>query len=235
MLVASPQLSLDRAVLARTACNNPDLIVGQGPLQGACFSPGGPDPDVRLLGGLEDYGHGLRMDRRHHGIRIAGQEGEQVARRSPHPLWSFAQTSNWSRCRLSSWANQTGTFLPSGVVSYSLKDVKGTRHRLPSPSQRYQCGDFTFRTLVTPASLLLPFRAKTGDGIPQRPIVSVRSPSTIRMIGAGQSGNTPGMGGRLPVRSQVTRNQSRMADCPLLTLQRLHMVLDCLRRTVWAK
>jgi hypothetical protein len=42
--------------------------------------------------------------------------------------------------RLSPKANQTGIFLPSGVVSYSENDVNGTTHRLPSPSHLRQCG-----------------------------------------------------------------------------------------------
>ena len=71
--------------------------------------------------------------------------------------------------RLSSAASQTGAFLPSAVVSYSENDVEGATQRLPSPSQRRQCGDFTFRTLVTPGSVVLPFRAKTGEGAPSAP------------------------------------------------------------------
>jgi hypothetical protein len=34
---------------------------------------------------------------------------------------------------LSSWANHTGTFLPS-MVSYSLKEVNGTRQRCSGPA-----------------------------------------------------------------------------------------------------
>src|SRR5688500_965077 len=54
------------------------------------------------------------------------------------------------RGRSSPAANQTGTFLPSAVVSYSLKLVKGTRQWCSTPSHRRQCGEVTVRTLVTP-------------------------------------------------------------------------------------
>src|SRR4051812_14310186 len=76
--------------------------------------------------------------------------------------------------RLSSKANQTGGRVPSGKTSCSEKLVKGTTQRCSTPSQRRQCGDFTFRTLVTPGSDFLPFSAKAGDGMPQRAIVSSR-------------------------------------------------------------
>src|ERR1700730_12551789 len=76
--------------------------------------------------------------------------------------------------RVSSNANQTGGWVPSGSMSFSEKLVKGTTHRLSTPSQRLQCGDFTLRTLVTPGSDFFPLRANTGDGMPQRAIVSSR-------------------------------------------------------------
>ena len=53
--------------------------------------------------------------------------------------------------RLSSEANQTGTFLPS-MVSYSENDVNGTRQRLSGPSQRFQCALATFLMFVVPLS-----------------------------------------------------------------------------------
>jgi hypothetical protein len=64
--------------------------------------------------------------------------------------------------------------VPSGSASFSEKLVKGTTHRLSIPSQRLQWGDFTLRTLVTPGSDFYPLRANTGDGMPQRAIVSSR-------------------------------------------------------------
>src|SRR5919112_968369 len=100
------------------------------------------------------------------------------------------------RGRSSSAANQTGTFLPSAVVSYSLKLVKGTRQRCSTLSHRRQCGEVTFRTFVTPGSALRPFRAKTGDGIPHLIIVASRTPSApVRTTGAAVSGKIPGKGG----------------------------------------
>jgi hypothetical protein len=50
--------------------------------------------------------------------------------------------------RVSSNTNQTGGCVPSGSASFSEKLVKGTTHRLSTPSQHLQCGDFTLRTLV---------------------------------------------------------------------------------------
>jgi hypothetical protein len=48
-----------------------------------------------------------------------------------------------------------------------------------------QCGEATLRTLVTPGSEMRPFRAKAGEGMPQRAIVSSRTPSgAVRTIGA---------------------------------------------------
>src|SRR6185503_4507300 len=54
--------------------------------------------------------------------------------------------------RLSSKANQTGGFLPSGKVSFSEKLANGTTHRLSTPSQRRQCEDAVLRTLDMPGS-----------------------------------------------------------------------------------
>src|SRR5208337_214945 len=115
-------------------------------------------------------------------------------------------------------ANQTGVL--RGLVSaYSQKDVTGTTHRLPLPSHRRQCGLFTFRMFVTgcPPNC-------GGPGIPQRAMTSSRSPSeATRMIGAIWSGKMADRGGRLPARSRLTANRSRMADWFLVTLYKLHM------------
>src|SRR5664279_3709927 len=93
--------------------------------------------------------------------------------------------ANTASGRLSSSANQTGVFLPSGPVSYSENDVTGTTQRFADPSQRRQCGEAVLRTLVTPGSVVLPLRANTGDGMPHRAVVSSLSPSASRIIGAG--------------------------------------------------
>jgi hypothetical protein len=45
--------------------------------------------------------------------------------------------------RSSDSANQIGGRLPSGSTSFSEKLVKGTTHRLSTPSQRSQCGEAT--------------------------------------------------------------------------------------------
>src|SRR6202047_167972 len=76
--------------------------------------------------------------------------------------------------RVSSKANHTVGREPSGSASFSEKLVQGTTQRFSITSQRRQCGDLTLRALVTPGSDFLPLRANTGDGIPQRAIVSSR-------------------------------------------------------------
>ncbi len=47
-----------------------------------------------------------------------------------------------------------------------------------------QCGERTLRRLVTPGSVFLPLRAKTGEGMPQRAMASSRPPCRLRTIGA---------------------------------------------------
>src|SRR5271166_2599350 len=74
--------------------------------------------------------------------------------------------------RDSSRANQTGGREPSGRISFSAKLVNGTTHRLSTQSHRRQCGEERLRTFVTPESELRPLRARKGEGIPQRAIVS---------------------------------------------------------------
>src|SRR5271166_5614541 len=102
-----------------------------------------------------------------------------------------------------------------GVVgAYSQNDVAGTRHRFLAESHPRQCGLETLRMLVTgwPPNC-------GGPGMPQRAMTSSRSPSeAARMIGAIWSGKMADRGGRLPARSCLTANRSRMADWPLLTL-----------------
>ena len=59
--------------------------------------------------------------------------------------------------------------------------------------------------------------------MPQRAIVSSRSPSTVLTMGAIVSGNTPGNGGRLPVWACMDRVKWRMADWPWVIEQRWQM------------
>jgi hypothetical protein len=91
-----------------------------------------------------------------------------------------------ARGRVSLRANQIGGRDPLGSTSFSEKLVNGTRQRLSTPSQRRQCGDATLWTLVTPGSLLRPFKAKTGDGMPHRASVSSRPSAVFRTIGVGE-------------------------------------------------
>jgi hypothetical protein len=89
-----------------------------------------------------------------------------------------------ARGRVSSNANRTGGRFPSGKTSFSEKLVKGTTQRFSTPSHRRQWGEETLRILVTPESLLRPFKANLGDGIPHRAIVSSLPSELFRTMGA---------------------------------------------------
>src|SRR4051794_19997234 len=97
---------------------------------------------------------GMASHGRHDSIRLSGQEAVEIAWPS-FSLRTLVQLvhrpAKQSRGRLSSEANQTGTFLPS-TVSYSLNDVNGTRHRSSGPSQRFQWALLTLRMFVVPRS-----------------------------------------------------------------------------------
>src|SRR3954447_16643111 len=89
----------------------------------------------------------------------------------------------------------TSFFLVSGLGSgaYSAKLLNGTKQRSSGFSHIRQCGELVLRILVTGGP---PVRG--GGGEPQRIMVSSRSVPALRITGAGKSGNTPGIGGRLP-------------------------------------
>src|SRR5260370_9208731 len=53
-----------------------------------------------------------------------------------------------------------------------------------------------------------------GGGMPQRIITVSRSLFSLRITGAGQSGNTPGIGGRLPTHPLITPNRARIPHAP---------------------
>jgi hypothetical protein len=53
--------------------------------------------------------------------------------------------------------------------------------------------------------------ARGGGGIPHRIVTISRSPAALRTTGAGESGNTPGMGGRFPTYWFITRNSAMIA------------------------
>src|SRR5215471_7840993 len=100
--------------------------------------------------------------------------------------------ANSERSSLS--ANHTTSFLlvsGFGSGAYSAKLLAGTKHRFSGLSHMRQCGDDVLRILVTGGP---PVRG--GGGMPHRIIATSRS--LWRMTGAGKSGNTPGIGGRLP-------------------------------------
>src|SRR5712675_3366654 len=112
------------------------------------------------------------------------------------PLNSVQSPPKANSGRSSFKANQTTSFfLVSGFGSgaYSAKLLAGTRHRFSGFSQPRQCGEVVLRMLVTGAP-----PARGGGGMPQRIIANSRSSSVLRTTGAGKSGYTPGIGGRLP-------------------------------------
>src|SRR5258705_5803647 len=93
-----------------------------------------------------------------------------------------------ARGRVSSKANHTGGLRSSGSASFSLKLVNGTTQRCSMPSQRRQCGDLTFRMLVTPGSALRPFTEAIGDGMPHRAMVSYGLPADCAQQARDKSG-----------------------------------------------
>lgn len=70
---------------------------------------------------------------------------------------------------------------------YGIKSYIGSSLWLipPGPSQRRQWGEDVLRTLVTPGSVVRPFRAKAGDGMPHLASAKSCPPSAALTIGAG--------------------------------------------------
>ena len=161
-------------------------------------------------------------------IRVGGQEREEVAvdltllglpRRSPvRPDPGEAGQRPVSRQCEPDW-----NFLAVRPVSYSEKDVKGTMQRFAGPSQRRQCGDAVLRTFVTPGSVVAPFRANAGDGMPQRAIaefaLAVRHPDDRRRI----VGEDARHWRQVASRSRLTRNSDRIASCAFVIEYKLQM------------
>src|SRR6185436_21020420 len=120
------------------------------------------------------------------------------------------------------------------VLLNSLKELNGTTQRFSTPSQRVQCLLFTLQMLVVPPSgsilsnslksiglplacsfsarfLVASINAFDDDGMPHRAVASSRPSGPLRTIGAVWSGNTPGIGARLPTYRFTTRNSAMMA------------------------
>src|SRR5712664_2975783 len=112
--------------------------------------------------------------------------GFDLVPRSPLNSVQSPPKANSGRSSLS--ANHTTSFfLVSGFGSgaYSAKLFAGTRHRLLGFNQPCQCGDVVLRMLVTGRP-----PARGGGGIPQRIVISSRSPAALRTTGA-DSQETP--------------------------------------------
>jgi hypothetical protein len=106
-------------------------------------------------------------------------------------------------------ANQTTSFfLVSGFGSgaYSAKLLNGTKRRFSGLSQARQCGEDVFLIFVTGYP-----PARGGGGMPHRIVTISRSVPALRTTGAGKSGKTPGIGGRLPTYRFITRKSAMIA------------------------
>jgi hypothetical protein len=99
------------------------------------------------------------------------------------PLNSVQMPANANGGRSSLSANLTTSFfLVSGFGSgaYSEKLFAGTKQRFSDFSQPRQCGDEVFLMFVTGYP-----PAPGGGGMPQRIMISSRTPPSLRTTGAG--------------------------------------------------
>jgi hypothetical protein len=127
------------------------------------------------------------MDRRHDSVRLRRQESEKIV----FCLALFdladglpARPNACEKCERPPFIEREPDVSAFGLIELAerreRRDASALDTEPPSPMRR---GDV--RTFVTPGSLLRPFRAKTGDGIPQRAVLSSRTPSgALRTIGS---------------------------------------------------
>ena len=172
------------------ARDNLERVIGQWPLQRLRLIPRRAHPDVPFLVGRQDHWHGLGMDGLDDRVRCGRQEavdqmrpgiGFDLVPRSP--LNSVQMPPKADSGRSSLRANQTTSFfLGLGVRLRCIFGEAVGRHEAAvlrlEPAR--QCGDDVFRMFVTGNPP--PFG---GGGIPQRIIVSSRSPPALRTTGAG--------------------------------------------------
>lgn len=185
-------------------------------LWNAAASAQGAHPDVHLISLGQDDGHRLRMNRAHHVVRLRGQEATEIGVHLA--LLHFPH-----RCPVAPLVPEPRRHLLAvGGVGFREADQRDQaavfRPKPAAPVRRLHVPDVR-RAAVD----LLALQPKAGDGMPQRAIVSSRSPSTVLTMGAIVSGNTPGNGGRLPVWACMDRVKWRMADWPWVIEQRLQM------------
>jgi hypothetical protein len=134
-------------------------------------------PDVDLLPRRQNDGHRVRVDRPDLLVRLGRQKREDVICGFAFLHFPDGGPARPDAGKEGQWPGLVEgepNREPSGSTSFSEKLVQGTMQRFSIPSQRRQCGDLTLRTLLTPGSDFVPLRANTGDGIPQRAIVSSR-------------------------------------------------------------
>ena len=75
----SPEKDLSRTILPRPDGDGLQCGIRQRTLEFECFFRRRSEPAVDLVGRAQQHRHGLRVNRRHLGVSVRGQEGvEQV-------------------------------------------------------------------------------------------------------------------------------------------------------------
>jgi hypothetical protein len=159
----------------------------------------GQKPQIDLCRCRQDDRHGLRMNGRDDGVRVVVRKPNSLC--CPPTAALFGPRTP-----------RQGVHRPAKAKAdrHSRRTkVAGTMQRFRLPSHPRQCGLPTLRILVIGAP------PNCGErGIPQRAMTAW--PGCERSV--PWSGRIPGNRGRLRVRSCRARNQSRIADWPLVGL-----------------
>ncbi|AKH99651.1 hypothetical protein IMCC20628_00933 [Hoeflea sp. IMCC20628] len=182
---------LPKAHVAATSADDYMALL-TGSLEGLRFIPWRCQPGLYFVGRGQNYWHRLRVDRFHHSVRFSCEETEQVC-----CDFAFLDLADARPCRPNFRENeqrpllvhgqpmQWQTLCRGGADTAILRNsVPGTTQQFSTPSHLRQCGDETFRMLVTPLSDFLPSENLDGVGIPQRALTNSRFPSPpLRTIG----------------------------------------------------
>ena len=160
------------------------------PLQRLGLIPRRAHPDIAFFRRRQDHWHGLWVDRFNDRVRRPLSETRRPGEgRGSASTWCHAPLNavqipaNANGGRSPSSANQTTSFFfvsGFGSGAYSAKLFAGTRHRFSGFSHPRQCGEEVLRIFVTGGPPVC-----GGGGIPQRIMISSRSPSELRTTGAG--------------------------------------------------
>jgi hypothetical protein len=144
---------------------------------------------INLCARSQDGGHGFGVDSGNFSVGFGRQKPKNIIGRLPFPHLAHGTPPRPDAGKARQWpclvqGEPDRGFGTIRQMFVSEKLVNGTTQRCSGPSQRRQCGDAVLRIFVTPASELRPFRANTGDGIPQRAIINSRPLGWLRTIGA---------------------------------------------------